>query len=192
MAKGPDYERRVCERLSLWWSADWPEPDDDLCWRTSNSGGRATARRKAGKRAVRHCGDVAATDPRMEPFFRVVSVEIKRGYSRATVADLLDKPARAAEQQYEEWFRKVVVAAEQSGAPYWLLIHRRDRREPLVFLPGGLLDDLGHEVHEPFRPLLTLLVSDRADCVVGTTLASFLTAVPARVFMELAGRKISA
>ena len=44
--KGSAYERDLCKRFSLWWSCGQTE---DLFWRTSGSGSRATNRRRLGK-----------------------------------------------------------------------------------------------------------------------------------------------
>lgn len=190
MAKGQDYERQICKQLSLWWSADWDVPDDNLCWRTANSGGRATVRRKAGKQDHRHCNDVAAIDERMAPFFRVVTVEVKRGYNRSTVIDLIDRPAKAKSKQpqYGEWFAKLTVAVRQAGTPHWLLVHRRDRREALVFFSDELMDELdaSGKVLRPPRPIVMFLAHDWIERVVGATLADFLACYPPSAFERLA------
>ena len=138
MAKGQDFERLLCKQLSLWWSNG---EDDNIFWRTSNSGGRATTRAKAGKKANIHCGDIGVIDPIGEPLLRVISWELKRGYSRATIHDLLDKPDKAKTQIYEEWFTKAERDRQRSGALYWALVHKRDRREPLIWLPMALMNE---------------------------------------------------
>ena len=55
MAKGPSFEREVCEKLSLWWTDG---KRDDVFMRTSGSGGKATARRKKGKDTPFQGGDI--------------------------------------------------------------------------------------------------------------------------------------
>lgn len=135
-AKGSDFERQFCRRLSLWWTAG---EDDSIFWRTSQSGGRATTRAKAGKRADRHCGDLCAIDPIGEPLLRLISWELKRGYNRATFHELLDKPAQAKPPLYQEWFAKAESDRERAGAVYWALVHKRDRREPLLVTQAPLI-----------------------------------------------------
>lgn len=140
MAKGQDFERLCCKQLSLWWTGD--DNNDTVFWRTSNSGGRATTRARAGKKANLHCGDIGAIDPIGEPLLRVISWELKRGYGKATIHDLLDKPAKATEQIYEAWFAKAERDRQRSGALYWALVHKRDRHEPLIWLPMELMNAL--------------------------------------------------
>ena len=137
-SKGSAFEREICKRLSLWWTQDEPEPQDDVFWRTSNSGGRATVRSRKGKRTRQHHGDVCAVDERGRPFTDLVTIELKRGYNRATLQDLLDKPDGAAEQTHEAWLRKARENSEAAGSYSWLLIVKRDKREPLVLMDGDL------------------------------------------------------
>jgi hypothetical protein len=141
-SKGSAFERQICGLLSAWWTQDFPEPRDDVFWRTSNSGGRATSRGKQGKDTKHQHGDLTATDPVGEPLCRVLNFELKRGYNRATLSDLLDRPGKAAEQTYEEWIRKAREVQVRAGTLGWLIIHRRDRREALVTGPQELCRDL--------------------------------------------------
>ena len=142
-SKGSAFEREVCKRLSLWWTQDEDDGSrDDVFWRTSNSGGRATTRGKSGKKTKNQYGDVGATDLMGQPLLDLVTIEIKRGYNSSTIADLLDKPLGAAKQRYEEWIEKIIKTSEEAKTPYWLLITRRDRRETIIVL----LDDFGRKL----------------------------------------------
>ena len=58
--KGGSFEREVCHLLSLWISHG---ARDDLLWRSSNSGGRATVVFKKGGANRTQCGDITAIDP---------------------------------------------------------------------------------------------------------------------------------
>lgn len=138
--KGFAWERALAKRLSLWWTAG---ASDAVFWRTPTSGGRATSRRKKGLQTRNQSGDLLATDPIGQPLLDLVAIEAKKGYARNTIHDLLDRPARAKEQMFEEWFRKAQTMMENANAYAWLLITWRDRREPLVFLPGYLCVGLG-------------------------------------------------
>ena len=101
--------------------------------------GEATGRTKRGKRTKGQYGDIVATDPIGAPLLELVVFELKRGYNQATIADLLDKPPKAAKQAYEKWIAKAREDANAAGVPYWLLIHKRDKREPVIFLPIDLM-----------------------------------------------------
>lgn len=132
MAKGGSYEREVCKTLSLWWSDN---KDDDLFWRTSGSGARATVRGRKGKTTRNHCGDICNTDSVGEPLIKVITFELKRGYSRNNISELLDCPLDSSIQTYEEWFEKAETSRFNAGSFSWMLIHKRDRRDPVCFIP---------------------------------------------------------
>ncbi len=139
MAKGSAFEREVCKKLSLWWTNS---ERDDVFWRSSNSGGRATARGKTGKRTAGSYGDVAAIDPVGKPLLELCTIEIKRGYSTKTPYDLIDKRDGAAIQQWEEWIIKAVRDSQLAGVPYWMLITKRDQRLTTMFMPFDLFSML--------------------------------------------------
>ena len=139
-SKGPAFEREICTQLSLWWTRDDDPPRDDVFWRTPNSGGRATTRGKAGKRTVNTHGDVLAIDPIGQPFLDLFVLELKRGYNRATVHDLLDRPKKAKPQVYEQWIAKARRTAADAGVPHWLIVHKRDFREPMVLVPSLVMN----------------------------------------------------
>lgn len=137
--KGNAFERLICKLLSLWWT----ESKDDSCfWRTSNSGGRATVRSKQSKTTPSHYGDMGAVDERGKPFTDLMTVELKSGYSNDTIHDLFDSPGRSAVQQYQEWIAKAEEDHLAARSFSWMLIHRRDRREPMVLTPPKLLNAL--------------------------------------------------
>jgi hypothetical protein len=134
--KGSSFEREICKKLSLWWTDG---ENDSVFWRTSNSGGRATIRSKAGKATKGQEGDIAAIDRIGEPFIKALTVEIKRGYSSYSVADMFDYRSTAAEQQYEQWIKQVSTARESSGSCSWMLITKRNQRDTIVFVPTTLM-----------------------------------------------------
>lgn len=131
-AKGSRFERWVCNQLSLWWSKG---DRDDLFWRTAGSGARSTIRRKKGKSATVHCGDVCATDEQGTAFLQVFAVEAKKGYQKDTIQDLIDSPHKAAKQTYHKWIEQAEASRDASGAMYWLVVCKRDKRDPLVMMP---------------------------------------------------------
>jgi hypothetical protein len=73
-AKGGAFERRIAKALSQWVSKG---QRDDIFWRSSMSGGRATVAKKSGKLLSASCGDLSAIDPLGKPFLDKYYVEIK-------------------------------------------------------------------------------------------------------------------
>src|SRR5262245_60384849 len=140
--KGSAFEREVCRLISLWWSDG---RYDDLVWRTAGSGARATVRSKKGRRTTGHCGDIGSTHPLIDPFFRVVTVEVKRGYQAVTPHDLIDyagPETKNGRPRFDTFLKQAADAALRAGTPYWLLIHRRNGRGATVAMPYGLVGQL--------------------------------------------------
>jgi hypothetical protein len=136
--KGSKYERQFSVMLSLWWTNG---KNDDCFWRTAGSGGRAR-RRGAQKRTHGQHGDICATHPDGESLTKLLTLELKCGYNRDTIANLLDQVPGAARQEYETWLGKTIEAASQAGTVSWLLVHHRDRRSNIVFFPDELFEAL--------------------------------------------------
>ncbi len=130
--KGGQYEREFCRKLSEWWSGG---TRDDIFWRTSSSGGRATQRAKTNRKTFGQYGDIQAVDPIGAPLMRVLCVELKRGYNKHTLADAIDRSMLAAQQVWESFIEQAQRQAEHSGAAHWLLVQRRDDRQALAFFP---------------------------------------------------------
>lgn len=143
-SKGGKYERELCKQLSLWWTNN---ERDDVFWRTSGSGARATTRAKSNKHTFGSHGDIAYIDPIGKPLLDVITIEAKRGYSIKSIIDLLDHSESAAEQQYETWINKAIRDSTRAGSPYWVIITRRDQRVGLVFMPWSLANALGLTSH---------------------------------------------
>lgn len=137
--KGSRYEREVCKQLGKWWSGGIR---DDIFWRTSGSGARATVRSAKGQKTSGQYGDVSAIDSIGEPLLQVFSIELKRGYSANSFGDMFDFPAKAKKQKWEIFYSQAKASAEASGARYWMLIWRRDRRKALVFVPLGAIKEV--------------------------------------------------
>jgi hypothetical protein len=139
--KGQQYERQICTDLSRWWTGG---TRDDVFWRTSGSGARAISRHGRGQKTAGQFGDVAATDPIGQPLIDFFTIEIKRGYSAWTVADILDVPTRkdTCPQKWEEWVQEVYEHHQAAGTPFWMLIQKRDQRPPIVFMPADVTNYL--------------------------------------------------
>lgn len=183
-SKGSDFERGICHRLSRWWTGD----RDDVFWRTSGSGARASARRnRSGTATAGSAGDITAIDPIGQPLLQVCSLELKRGYSKHTWADLLDRSTNAAQQQWEGWIEQASRDARNAGSLYWMIITRRDYREAFVIIPDAFNQALRAQgcLHEWNVPSVQLLVTVRdasrkplfSDRLFGTSLDNFLEEV---------------
>ena len=149
--KGAQWERDVARTLSQWWSK---KGDDDLFWRTHSSGARATVRSKRGKKTRGQYGDLCAVDSRGRTFTKAFVVSLKRGYKGITLQDLLDKlenPNR--EGEFESWIREAGDASISSDSIGWLLILKRDRRQPLLLMPGFIFLKMDRSMVRAFHKL---------------------------------------
>ena len=120
--------------LSLWWSNG---TRDDIFWRATQSGGRATQRAKSGKRTFGSYGDIAAVDPIGQPLVQLFTIELKRGRSHGCPNDLFDCRRTKKMKPFEEALEQAISSAELAGTPRWLLISRRDGRESMAYFPPG-------------------------------------------------------
>ena len=137
MPKGSNFEREICKLLSLWWTND---KRDDIFWRTSGSGARATTRSKTKQKTFGQYGDVQATDPIGQPLIDLCTIEIKRGYSKSTFADLIEESqtANAKPCAYAKFIEQARQDCNRAGSFSWLLIIKRDRRKPIIIIPSIL------------------------------------------------------
>ena len=177
-AKGSSFEREMCKLLGLWWTGN---QRDDVFWRSSNSGGRATVRSRSGRGTFGQHGDVQATDPIGQPLMDLCTIEMKRGYGHTSIGDVLDKPGTMKPQAWELWIEQAIREHKEAGSDHWMLITRRDRREALVFIPlvfKGALIHVGVEFGDA-RPCMTfrLMLRKQEHHVWSTTLRSFLASV---------------
>lgn len=139
-AKGSSYERDIAKRLSLWWTRDLPEPRDDIFWRTSGSGARATSRSKIKKKTAYEYGDITFTDPIGKPFIDCFLIECKCGYSDEI--DILDLFHREENSTLFYWWRKALGEAEDAGRKNCLLITARNRKPELCLINKSFFSDL--------------------------------------------------
>lgn len=135
MPKGPQFERDICRSLSLWWTGN---RRDDVFWRTHGSGARATARHKVGKRTRGQYGDICATDPIGTKLVDLFTFSLKRGYSKHTLQDLVDA-AEGVVNHWENWIREAIDVHLQAGSLSWIIIAKRDRREPIIVVPHEIM-----------------------------------------------------
>lgn len=152
-AKGGDFERQTAKELSLWWSGGIGvvPPRDDIFWRSSISGGRATQRAKSGLGTFGAHGDLAFTDPIGAPLLEFFTIELKRGYKEkgGNPSDLVDCKPSDTQQLFEGFIFQAMDAAKAANSLTWLLIHRRDHHIAMVYFPTWVLD----WVPDEFLPL---------------------------------------
>lgn len=180
MAKGADFERDTCKKLSLWWTNG---SNDAVFWRSSNSGGRFTVRRKAGKHTHGQAGDIAATDPIGEPFLRVATLELKRGYKDCNVHDVIDKMPNHKPPKFEAWLEQVRSSSTGSASFSWMLITKRDRRSTLIWMPQSLYQCL--RAREASPKVVAELRCGNDLQVVGCNLEQWLIDVRPVHFMRI-------
>jgi len=142
-AKGAAYERYVCKRLSLWVSDG---ARDDLFWRSSMSGGRATIGLRAGKARGAQAGDVSAVgrDPRAGAFIDTFYVECKhlrsveiRDFVTGTKGGIVSIVTLAIEQA-AEYRRKAMVIARQNRFPDFVFVEDEGATILQLATKGGL------------------------------------------------------
>lgn len=172
----------MCKLLSMWWSGG---ERDDLFWRTSTSGGRATFRSKQDRKTQGQYGDVAATDPVGKPLIDFATIELKTGYNKHTLHNLIDAPGRYKQaQEWRKWIDKATLDRVRSGTLTWMIIAKRDQREPIVVIPLKPLHQIENHLRDYFnkvfvRPavwmnLNTVTESGHQQSLVVLTLEDFM------------------
>lgn len=179
--KGSPFEREICKKLSVWWTGD---PDCDVVfWRTSQSGGRVTYRKRKGKKkvAAAHCGDITAIDKDAEPFTKLITPELKRGYNKAGPHQLLTRnPKKPGKPLFEQFIKQAQTAAKYAKTEFWALIHKPDQGATVIYIPWVLKECLreicGCDWDLPIMDLHCERISGcRQHRIVGITLDAFLS-----------------
>lgn len=182
--KGGPFERETCGKLSKWWTGS---DDESVFWRTSQSGGRATLRRRKGKKTSGQCGDICSIHPSSRYMTELFTIECKRGYGDSGPGDMMDRPKVMRNQQnqvtFEKFLEQTIIAHVNEKTPFWMLIHRRDKHESMVYFPARLrkyIEGLNPLPMPSFEMDVRINVSDGGKfqiSFVGMTLRSFLTRV---------------
>jgi len=179
--KGPNFERDICKQLSLWWTDG---ERDDVFWRTSGSGARATTRRKKDIKTKYEYGDVAFTDPVGQPLIDTFLIELKRGYTNGiSVLYLLDKKA-GNDALLLEWWKKAEEERKFAKRKYSIIIFRRNKREACILMERSLADILESECGNDSMLYITinLKTKDMFDIFL---LSDFLNWVSAETIKNL-------
>jgi len=193
-AKGGQFEREVSRQLSLWWTKG---NADDVFWRSTTSGARATTRKKQGKGTHGQCGDLCATNKIGLPLLDLLTLELKNGYSKRSIMDSIDKTekkvASGTVSIFEEWIIQAMDAADNAGSASWAIIHKRNSREPMIYFPlhiGRRLHEMGAAFDKcPMGIQAGVVLTQRNNEVVtlfGMRLCDFLIAVAPHQIKTLA------
>ena len=127
--KGGRFEGELCRLFSKWFTHG---KRDDVFYKTSGSGGRATHRQRLQKQTAFSAGDMSFTDSIGQPFIVYFLVEIKRGYnSRVVFNNLIDKDSKQM-PLIVEWFKKANKERSQNRRKAVMLLMRRDYAKTLV------------------------------------------------------------
>jgi hypothetical protein len=131
-SKGGAYEREICKLLSSWWTEG---VRDDIFWRSAGSGGRATQRSKKGTSTYGQYGDIQAVDPIGSPLVQYFTLELKRGYTKTSIGDVVDRLERPAPTEMEKFFEQAMRSASEAGSVSWLLLTKRNKRDDMLYIP---------------------------------------------------------
>lgn len=187
-SKGSQFERDLCTQLSRWWTGD---QRDDVFWRSTISGGRATVRGRKQKTTSGQYGDIQAVDPIGLPLLKVLTIEAKCGYRGVSFGDLLD----ASDKQkpiWEEWISQVETAWGLSKSFSWMLVVKRDRRTILAVFPTSFYQVLcGYcdgvpRIRPIFKVRLPVRSSRASTALVAMPLRSLLSTLRSREIREIA------
>jgi hypothetical protein len=138
-AKGSGFERLICRKLSLWVSHG---KNEDLFWRSSLSGGRATVAQRKG-RNVRQAGDICAVSPEGHVLTDRWFIECKAyrnlGVGQFIIAAKgpLARFWKVARREADRYGREPVLIAKQNGLPVMII---------------GTSNSIGFSGIEPVRP----------------------------------------
>jgi hypothetical protein len=136
--KGQNFEIKIAKNLSLWWTN---KERDDIFWRSTTSGARATQRAKDGKTTKNSSGDLTLIDPIGQPFLDFFHIEIKRGYTKEI--DLLDFLDRTkGKTQLFQWWAKCEKERKREKRKHSLVIFRRNNRETCVMMSNVCFAEL--------------------------------------------------
>lgn len=126
--KGANFERKVCQILSLW-ASDYKR--EDVFWRSAMSGGRASlkSRKKRGKEFVAQAGDISAIHPIGAPLLELFIIEAK------CWADLQLHRwfwlYYGSDATYELWGKTYEMADDTDRQP--CVIAKQDRKDELLW-----------------------------------------------------------
>jgi hypothetical protein len=132
--KGGGYEREKARQLSLWFTKD---KNDDVFWRTSASGAKATVNLQAGKDVnFNHFGDIGAINTIGFPFIELVNIECK-SYQDFSLLKVL-KPNKNPSLIENFWGEAKKEADDSGRLP--ILIMKKNYFPDLIMMSDDILD----------------------------------------------------
>lgn len=123
--KGSSFERIICHELSMWISRG---EHDDLFWRSSMSGGRATVMFKKGGTNRSQCGDITAIHPDGNPLVDKFLISCKFYKSLNIEGALLGNKGGLT----AFWIECVLEAKQHNKLP--MLICKQNGTQPFICL----------------------------------------------------------
>lgn len=145
--KGAQFERDICNYTSRWFTNG---DRDDIFWRTSGSGARATTRAKKQKLTAYEYGDMSFTDPIGKPFIDYFLVEIKRGYTKnIDLLQFVDKLSSSKAPILLQWWKKAEKERKFGKRKNTLIIFKRDRHEICCMISGLLFSKCKNRYNKP-------------------------------------------
>ncbi len=174
--KGNSFERQICKQLSLWWTENKSE---DIFWRTASSGAMANIRSKKCQKTFGQYGDIQAINPIGQPLIDLGTIELKRGYSKSTFADLMEPSTHTNPKpcQYEKFIDQALADWVRSDSWCWLLIVKRDRRKAIILMPSILYIELKRQKIKFRKPCFHLYIGRNKNNVFGCVFDNFLAKV---------------
>lgn len=84
-----------------------------------------------------------ATNPIGEPFIKMFTCELKKGYPRGNANPFEEvdriKSLIPNKDNFAGWIEQVEESREQAKSPYWMIAFRRSRRKEMVCIPTEVL-----------------------------------------------------
>lgn len=155
--KGGQFERDISKQLSLWLTKG---ERDDIFWRSSQSGGRATERSKKGKKTAGSYGDITALDPIGHRFLEIFCIELKRGYTKDTDAiNFID--SKKAKPTLLQFWDQCVESRVQSDSDECMVIFKRDGKMPCVMIEFDMLERLEQTTKLINFSIVTITLNDK-------------------------------
>jgi hypothetical protein len=142
--KGSGFEREVSKRLSLWWSN---HEKDDLFWRSQNSGGRWTSRRKIGVNTDGQAGDICSTSDESKLLIDNFVIECK-SYSDINLWSMITD----SKGTLVNWWIKVNEEAEHDSK-HPILIAKQNQKPILIFV-----DEFFREIIDENKTIQPILI----------------------------------
>jgi hypothetical protein len=144
IGKGSSYERVICKKLSLWFSDG---ERDDWFWRSQASGGRATIRGRKNKNTLGGYGDIVATSEEGLPLTKVITIEVKRGYSKkANYSPMALLESKGTKQLFKAFWNQALESCELAKADGFgsnpVLIIKGDSKNPIIFFRKTLFGEM--------------------------------------------------